>query len=229
MTGPSRIVISLVVLGSAAGAAVAAGATVPIYTNDMSSAGARSQFVPLGHGQCTRAGSAGALKLTAGKKTRECKLRTPVIGRNLDITTTARLSDATPSSIQSRVFVGVALRDGDSGQYQLAVFPKKGSFQLRRDVPPDAARTLLAKGKSTVVKGVGKPNKLRLQAFPISGGGERVTAFVNGRKLASVLESAQTVAALTGRFSSVSVGSNKAANGAAASFDDLTVGVPDPF
>jgi hypothetical protein len=52
---------------------------------------------------------------------------------------------------------------------------------------------------------------------------------VNGKKLASVVDDAHTASTLTGRFSAVSVGSAKAAKGAAASFDDLTVAVPDPF
>jgi hypothetical protein len=44
-----------------------------------------------------------------------------------------------------------------------------------------------------------------------------------------VVDSAAAAAALSGRFSTVSVGSKKAATGAAGSFDDLTVAVPDPF
>ena len=229
MRRPARIAIPLAVLGSAAAAAAAVGAAIPIYANDMSSAGARGQVVRLSGSECDRGGSSGTLKVTVGKGTRECQLRTPVIGTNLDIIATARLLSATPSEIQSRVFVGVALRDGNDGQYQLAVFPKKGSFQLRRDVPPDSSRTLLAHGKSSVVKDVGKPNKLRLQAFSSADGATRVTAFVNGRKLASVVDDAHTATSLSGRFSTLAVGSEKAAKGAAASFDDLTVAVPDPF
>jgi hypothetical protein len=109
------------------------------------------------------------------------------------------------------------------------VFPKKGSFQLRRDVPPNADRTLLAKGKASGIKAVGKPNKLRLQAFATATGETNLIAFVNGKKLASVVDDAHTASTLTGRFSTLSVGSATAAKGAAASFDDLTVAVPDPF
>jgi hypothetical protein len=229
MRRPVRIAIPLAVLGSAAAAAMALGATIPIYTNAMSSTVARAQLVHIGKSQCTRGGAAGALNLTVGKRTRECQFRTPVIGSNLDMTVTARLLEGTPASIQSSVFVAVSLRNGDNGQYQLAVFPKKGTYQLRRDVPPNAARTLLGRGKSPAVKAVGKPNKLRLQAFPTATGETRLTAYVNGTKLASVTEDAHTTSTLTGRFSTVSVGSAKAAKGAAAAFDDLTVGVPDPF
>jgi hypothetical protein len=229
MRRPIRIAIPLAVLGSAAAAAAALGAAVPIYNNDMSSAGARGQVVRLSGSQCARGDGAGALKVTIGKRTQECDLRTPVVGANLDITTTARLLTGTPSDLQSGVFVAVGLRTGSGGQYQLAVYPKKGSYQLRRDTPPDGARALLGHGKSNVIKSVGKPNKLRLQAFSTAGGDTRVTAFVNGRKLPGVVDPAHTATALSGRFSTIGVGSSKAANGAAASFDDLTVAVPDPF
>jgi hypothetical protein len=229
MRRPIRIAIPLAVLGSAASVAAALGAAIPVYSNDMSSAGARGQVVRLTGSQCARGDGAGALKVTVGKRTRECDLRTPVVGANLDITTTARLLSGTPSDIQSGVFVAVGLRTGDGGQYQLAVFPKKGSYQLRRDTPPDGSRTLLGHGKSNAVKDVGKANKLRLQAFSSTGGDTRVTGFINGRKLPSVVDPAHTATALSGRYSTIGVGSAKAANGAAASFDDLSVAVPDPF
>ena len=143
---PTRIAIPLAVLGSAVAAAVAVGATIPVYVNDMSSSASRGQVVRLSGSDCARGGGATALKVTVGKKTRECQLRTPVVGANLDMKTTARLLSGTPSDLQAKVFVGVSLRNGNGGQYQLAVFPKKGSFQVRRDLPPDGARTLLAKG-----------------------------------------------------------------------------------
>jgi hypothetical protein len=229
MNRPARIALTLAVLASAVTAAVASGASIPIYTNAMSSTAARSQLVHVGKSTCSRGAGKGVLNISVGKATRECQYRTPVVGTNLDITVTARLLAGTPSSIQARAFVAVALRDGDNGQYQLAVFPKKGSYQLRRDVPPKASRTLLAHGNASAVADVGKPEKMRLQAFPAPDGSTRLTAFVNGKKLTTVVDDAHTAATLTGRLSTVSVGSDKAAKGATASFDDLTVAVPDPF
>ena len=229
MTRPTRIAISLAVLGSAATASAALAAAIPIYTNAMSSSAARSELVRTGAGKCARGAGAAALQVTVGKRTRECQLRTPVIGSNLDTSATARLLPGTPEDMQRRVFVAVAVRDGGNGRYQLAVFPGKGTFQLRRDVPPDATRTLLAKGDASSIKGIGKPNKLRLQAFPTPSGQTRVTAFVNGRNVGSVLEEAHSASTVTGRLTTVSVGSAKASKGAKASFDDISVAVPDPF
>jgi hypothetical protein len=231
MRRPIRIAIPLAILSSMAAVAAAAAAVIPIYSNDMSSTSARSQLVRLGKGKgkCDRGASGGALSVTVGKATRECKMATPVVGANLDLKVTGRLSQSTPTKLQKKTFVAVALRDGEGGQYQLAVFPAKGTFQLRRDVPPDADRTLLAKGKSKSVKGVGKPNKLRLQGFPTADGGLRLAAFVNGRSLAVVTEDSHTASTLGGRSSTLSVGSATAANGARASFDDLSIALPDPF
>jgi hypothetical protein len=229
MRRPAWIALPLALTGLAATAAVAAAVTIPIYTNDMSSAGVRGQLVRLTGDQCDRGGSAAALKVTVGKRTRECQLRTPVIGASLDIKATARLFSSTPAELQAKTFVAVGLRNGGGGQYQLAVFPKKGTFQLRRDLPPDGTRTMLGKGKASSIKGVGKPNKLRLQAFSTPDGTTQVLAWVNGRKVASVAEDSHTATSLSGRFSTISVGSEKADKGAAASFDDLSVAVPDPF
>jgi hypothetical protein len=229
MRRPIRIAIPLAALITVAAVAAAAAAVIPIYSNDMSSTSARAQLVRLGKGTCDRGASGGALGVTVGKATRECKIATPVVGANLDLKATARLSQSTPATLQKKVFVAVALRDGEGGQYQLAVFPGKGTFQLRRDIPPDAARTLLAKGKSNKIKGVGKPNKLRLQGFPTADGGLRLAAFVNGRSVAVVTEDSHTASTLSGRSSTLSVGAAKAAKGARASFDDLSIALPDPF
>ena len=142
-----RIAIPLAVLGPLAAAGIALGAVIPIYGNDMSTVDVRSQLRRISGESCARSAGAGTLKVAVGERTSECTLRTPVIGSNLDIATIARLLPGTPSEIQAQVFVAVGVRSGDGGQYQLAVFPRKGSFQLRRDVPPDGKRTLLANGK----------------------------------------------------------------------------------
>lgn len=226
---PIRIAIPLAILSSMAAVAAASAAVVTIYSNDMSSTSLRSQLVRIGKGTCDRGASGGALNVSVGKATRECKMATPVVGANLDLKVTARLSQSTPTELQKKTFVAVALRDGEGGQYQLAVYPGKGSFQLRRDLPPDAARTLLAKGSSKFVKGVGKPNKLRLQGFPTADGGLRLAAYVNGKSLAAVTDDSHTASTLGGRSSTLSVGAAKAVNGARASFDDLSVAIPDPF
>jgi hypothetical protein len=228
MRDPLRTSVALAIVGSLAVGAVALAAAIPVYTNDMSTTGLRSQLVKQGKARCARSGEAARLKVKIGKQTSECVFRTPVVGKSLEIKATERVLSGTPDSIRSRVFVAVGLRVGNSGQYQLAVFPKKGSFQLRRDAPPNGDRTLLANGKSNAVRDINKANKVRLQAF--AGGGDvRLVAFVNGKKVATAVETGNASARISGRFSTISVGSAKNAKGASASFDNLTVSVPDPF
>lgn len=228
MRRPLRTSAVLAALASLAAAAVALAAPIPVYTNPMTTNGQRAQVVKLGKSKCARSGEAERLKVRIGKRTSECEFRSPVVGGSLEIKATERLLTGTPESMRGRVFVAVGLRVGNNGGYQLAIFPQKGSFQLRRDAPPDGDRTLLAHGESNAVKDLNQANKVRLQAF--SGGGDvRLVAFVNGKKVASAVETADAAAKIAGRFSTIAVGSNKGAKGASASFDDLTVLVPDPF
>jgi hypothetical protein len=219
--------IPLAVLGLLLAAATAyAVVWVPIYGNDMSTNGLRSQMVQVGKGKCAPSGVSGTFRVKIGKKTLQCVYRTPVIGRDLSNIVTGKLLSGTPSSFAKRTFISVSLRNGDSGQFQLQVFPAKGTFKLVRDTPPNGKETVVAVHKSSAVKGLNLANKLRLDANNTTDTSCRVTAYDNGKKLAAFTDPACNQ--LSGRLSTFSVGSAKAANGALASFDNLQVSVPDP-
>jgi hypothetical protein len=228
MRHPLRTSVALAALGALAAGAVAVAA-VPIYGNDMSTAADRKELTKLGSARCSRSGEAGVLKVRIGKATSQCEYRSPVVGRDLLIVAKERLLSGTPEAIRDRVFVGVGLRAGSKGGYELVVFPSKGSFQLRKESPSTGEVTVLAQGRSGKVKDVNKANKLRLQAFNGDNGDLGLAGFVNGKKVAAVRESSDAAAKLPGRFSTITVGSNKGAMGAAASFDDLQISVPNPF
>jgi hypothetical protein len=219
--------LPLAVLGLLLAAATAyAVVWVPIYGNDMSTNGLRSQMVQLGKGKCAASGVAGTFRVKIGKQTTGCVYRSPVVGRDLSLIVTGKLLSGTPSAIASRTFISVSLRNGDGGQFQLQVFPAKGTYKLVRDAPPNGKETVLASHKSSVVKGPNLANKLRLDAVNTTNASCRVTAYDNGKKLAAFTDPA--CSDLSGRLSSFSVSSTKAANGALASFDNLQVSVPDP-
>jgi hypothetical protein len=120
----------------------------------------------------------------------------------------------------------VSLRNGDGGQFQLQVFPKKGTYKLVRDTPPNGKEAVVASHKSSAVKGLNLANKLRLDAANTTNNSCRVTAYDNGKKLAAFTDPA--CSDLSGRLSTFSVGSTQAAKGALASFDNLQVSLPDP-
>ena len=79
--------------------------------------------------------------------------------------------------------MAVAVRSGKSSGYELRIFPKRHKFQLRRS-PSGGGGGFPAKGRSRAIKGVSKPNIVRLKAV-----GNRVTARVNGTQLAKVTDS----------------------------------------
>jgi hypothetical protein len=209
-------------------AAAAAWATVwvPVYANDMSTSGLRAQLFQVGKGKCGVSGQAGTFRVKVGKQTVECVHSTTFIGRDLSLIVTGKLLSGTPSSLSSRTFVSLSLRNGDGGQFQLQVFPAKGTWKLVRDLPPNGHETVLAHHKSSSVKGLNLANKLRLDAINTGSTTCRVIAYDNGKKLAASTDTSCNQ--LSGRESTFSVGSTKNDNGAIASFDNLQVSVPNP-
>jgi hypothetical protein len=212
-----------------AGAAIGAN-SVAIYGNNMDSTAKRSEVVKVSGRSCNRGGSTQALRVTVGARTDECSYRTPVVGRDLEISATERLLSGTPRSVRNGIFLALNLRTG-GGKYQLAVFPLQQKFQLRKDLP-DGTRKFLAHGTGIRrIRGVNKANELRLRAFNLTETRDkddcRLLVFIGGKRFAVVTDEA--AGPLKGRYAGVSVGSSRAAAGAVASFDDLLVRVPSPF
>lgn len=219
--------ISLAVSAAVLALAAAAAALIPVYRNSMETTAQRAQLVKLSGANCTRGGSNHTLRVVVGKRTAECAFRTPVVGRDLEIAATERLLSGTPKGLQKKVFLAVSLRAGGGAQYQLAVYPLQQKVQLRKVLSGGTVKYLsIAKAVSTV-KGLDQPNQLRLSAVNSADGQCRLLAYVGGQAVADVTD--PDAAALTGRASSVSVGSTNSANGAVASIDDVVVRVPSPF
>ena len=213
-----------------AAAAIAADA-IAIYSNDMDTIARRAQIVKISGSRCERGGSPRALRVTVGKRTDECIYRTPVVGRDLEISATERLLSGTPRAIRKDVFLALDLRTGGGGKYQLAVFPLQRKFQLRKDLP-DGTRSFLAVGKGVRrIHGINRANVLRLRAFNLTETRDkddcRLLVFIGDKRLAVVTD--DHAGPLKGRYAGISVGSSRTAGGAVASFDDLLVRVPSPY
>jgi hypothetical protein len=229
-----RLTISLLfaVFGGLALAASAFGVrAVGIYANNMDSVGKRKQIAKVTGRSCERGGSTRAFKVQVGKRTQECIYRTPVIGRDIEVSATARLLSGTPRDMRKRTFVALDVRTGGGGKYQLAVFPRLRKYQLRKD-SPGGTRKFLAIGKHIKrIHGINQANLLRLRAFnredTQAKGDVRLTVFIGGKRQAVVTD--PSGAELQGRFSGFSIGSGKNATGAVGSFDDVGVRVPSPF
>jgi len=211
-------------LGLAAGVALAA---VTVYTNNFSS---RSEAKELRHSDgkhCRKRERRHAesilVEVTRGPGA--CGYRPPVQGDrdrpDHYFQAKEKLLKATPKGIRGGAYLAVAVRSGKSSRYELRIFPLRHRFELRR-APGDGAGPFPKKGDSRAIKGVDKPNVLRLQAV-----GNRVTAKVNGRKVAQVSDS--NARQLGGRRVEVRVGGKRRTHkNVVASVDNLKLQVPNP-
>ncbi|HEU4598432.1 MAG TPA: hypothetical protein VFS26_01675 [Solirubrobacterales bacterium] len=210
--------------------AVAGAAMIGIYRNSMESLAQRSQLVKLAGRNCDRAGANGAMRITLGKKTAACSFRTPVLGRDLEIAATERLLSGTPTDLQRKAFLGLELRAGAGAKYQLLGFPRQRKAQLIK-VTPDGSKYLAIAHNEQAVKGINEANKLRLRAVNVTSGPEkgqaRLFAYVGKTLVGEVVDDA--AGDLSGRNSTVVVGTIKNGNGIVASVDDVVVRVPSPF
>lgn len=212
-------------------AAQAAG-SITLYENSLKSAAGRDEVRQFGNDTCKRGGSSKAFRATVGKKTRECFYRTQTVGRDLDLSITARLFKSTPKKVRSQAYVAVNLRQArDGSRYQLAVYPSGSRFHLKKVL--DNGRVIdLEHGKlGKKIKGFDEANKIRLSAYNdlpgLESGTARLVAFINGNKVAVVDDPRGNL--LQGQDTTFSVGSKKNATGAIASFTSLMVRAPDPF
>ncbi len=210
--------------------AVAGGAMIGVYRNSMESLAQRSQLVKLSGRNCARAGVNGAMRVTVGKKTAACAFRTPVLGRDLEIAASERLLSGTPANLQRKAFLGLELRAGNGFKYQLLVFPRQQKAQLIK-VGGAASKYLAIAKNEKAVLGINEANKLRLRAVNVTSGPDkgqaRLFAYVGKTLVAEAKDDG--AGDLSGRNSTVVVGTIKNGNGIVASVDDVVVRVPSPF
>ena len=213
---------------------IASGATaslVGIYRNGMQTSADRAQMVKLTGRNCTRAGVKQELVITIGKHTSQCAFRTPVVGRELEVSASEDLLSSTPKALQRQVYLGLILRTGGGGGYQLAVYPGQRKVQLRKNLPGGKVKYLAITRDQSSVAGINRPNALSLQAIDISSGPERgqcrLFAFAGGKQVAEATDS--SAGELQGVASGVAFGSGGNATGASASVDNVVVRVPSPF
>lgn len=211
--------------------AVAGAEMIGIYRNSMESLAQRSQLVKLAGANCARAGANGAMRVTLGKKTAACSFRTPVLGRDLEIAATERLLSGTPADLQRKAFLGLELRAGGGAKYQLLVFPRQKKAQLVKVAAGGEAKYLAIAKNEKAIAGINEANVLRLRAVNVTSGPEkgqaRLFAYVGKALVGEAVDDA--AGDVSGRNSTVVVGTIKNGNGIVASVDDVVVRVPSPF
>jgi hypothetical protein len=210
--------------------AVAGAAMIGIYRNGLETLPQRSQLVKLSGRSCERAGVGGAMRISVGKATSSCSYRTPVVGRDLEVAATERLLSGTPVPLQKKSFLGVELRAGGGAKYQLLVYPRQRKAQLVKVTAEGAKFLAIAKNEKSIA-GINEANTLRLRAVNVTSGPERgqagLFAYVGSTLVGEAVD--KGAGDLTGRASSVIVGTNGNGKGIVASVDDVVVRVPSPF
>jgi hypothetical protein len=211
-------------------AALAGAAMIGIYRNGMETTAQRSQLIKLAGANCERGGSEGALRIAIGKATGACSFRTPVLGRDLEISATERLLSGTPEATQKKAYLGLELRAGAGLKYQLLAFPLQRKVQLVK-VSEEGSEYLTITKNVKELMGVNKANALRLRAVNVTSGPEKGQAnlfgYVGGALVAEAKDEGS--GALSGRASAITIGATKNANGMIGSVDDVVVRVPSPF
>jgi hypothetical protein len=211
-------------------AASVGAAMIGIYRNGMETTAQRAQLIKLAGASCARGGSDGALRIAIGKATDACSYRTPVLGKDLEISATERLLSGTPTALQHKAYLALELRAGAGAKYQLLAFPLQRKVQLVKVTAEGSEYLAIAKNVKTLM-GVNKANALRLRAVNVTSGPERgraqLFAYVGGTLAAEATD--ETGGELTGRASTVSIGALKGANGVIGSVDDVVVRVPVDF
>jgi hypothetical protein len=223
----TRTAVALLAAALALGlAAAVALAGVAVYKNNFSSKAEAKELRKSRGKHCGKSWRRKAESVRA-KRTRgsgACGYRPPVEGDtdgpDHDFWAKAKLLRATPKRIRGSAYVAIAVRSSKSSGYELRIFPKKHRFKLRRS--PSGGAGFPATGRSQAIKGVNKANVVRLKAF-----GDKVTARVNGTKLANVTD--PNAGQVGGRKLEVAVGSKRrSGKDVVATFDNLKLAVPNP-
>jgi hypothetical protein len=225
----TRSVVTLLAAALVVGfaAAMALGA-VNVYKNNFSS---KAEGKELRHSRgehCAKRWrkKAKSVRAQRNRGSGTCGYRPPVAGDaagpDHDLRAKQKLLKATAKGLRRSAYVSLAVRSGKGGTgYELRIFPKRHRFELER-TPSGGGGGFPAEGRSRAIKGVNKPNLVRLKVT-----GNRVTARVNGTQLARVTDS--NAAEVSGRKLEVGVGSTRRSRKqVAASFDNVKVLVPNP-
>jgi hypothetical protein len=226
-TRKARIAALTLAVATAALVAATAFAGVTVYKNNFSSKREAKELRHAEGKKCEKnwrkKGESIAVKARKGPMV--CGYRPPVEGDGAapdhSIQVQEKLLKDTPKSVRDRAYLGVAVRSGKKGGYELWVFPTKQKFKLARRAgkgPP----TFLAKGNNKAIKGPDKSNVMSLKAV-----GSKLIAKVNGKRVAKAVD--RNASGIKGRKLEAMLGNKKRRNKAAvATFDNVKVQVPKP-
>jgi hypothetical protein len=173
---------------AAAALATVASAVVTVYGNSFNS---RSQFKEIvGSGNDGEACKRGwrqkkeKMRVELGKAPAACVYKPPVQGSRSKpdhhFTVDGRILKDTAQQIRADAYLSVAVRVGGGDRYELRVFPKEQSYELRRQ--PNSAGFPVT-GNNPEIGKLDELNEIRLNAD-----GNQIRALVNGAELANITD-----------------------------------------
>ncbi len=222
---PTRTALIALATAVVAGAvAVAALASVTVYTNDFSSRAAVKETKKAGGKKCGRKFKNGSMRAVVDKGPTECTFRPPVQGDGVlpdyEIRVDGKVGRSIAKSVRKSAFLAVELRAGAGGVgYTLRVFPGSGRFELART--PNGAE-FPVRGTEDAIDGIGKRNSLRLIAT-----GAVVRALVNGKEVAEVTD--PDPGEVSGTKLRFALGNNRdSGKDVVGTFKKVSIAVPEP-
>jgi len=204
----------------------AGAAMVTLYRNAMDTSANRAQMLKVSGRSCTRGSTGEALKIEVGKRTASCSYRTPVLGRDLEIGASERLSSETTTKLQKQAFLGLELRGGGGAKYQFLVYPLQKKAQLVK-VTKEGTEFLAIEKNVTALQGLDKANNLRFSVLKTGSAEAALVGYVGATQVLTATD--EGAGEVSGRFSGIVVGSSKNARGLIASADDVAVRIPSPY
>jgi hypothetical protein len=233
---PRKLILPIALVIGALGASVAS-ADFLAYKNTFSTRADLLQmkhlFVPGAGTHCKRALAGKKMRATVGRSTVECDFSPPVVadsgssGGNFNIAATIVLSPR--SKLPKKTFMSVGLRvkesGGGSSKYRLDVSPATKRFALRKYQNGEKAANVpgnrvYAQGKRKFINTTGIPNRIGLKVTNDAAGSAVILAKINGRAVASTIDSA----ALDGKLTEIAIGrASGSAEGAAGTFDTVSI------
>jgi hypothetical protein len=166
-----------------------------------------------------------SLRIAVERGPELCGYRPPIEGDtngpDHDFRAREKVLRSTPKAVRRGAFLAIAVRFGKGSGYQLRVFPSRHKFTLERS-PSGGGAGFPAQGRSSSIKGLRKPNILRLIVVD-----NKVTARVNGAKVANVTDS--NPAQVRGRGLEVAIGHRRTSRKEViGDVDNLELRVPNP-
>jgi hypothetical protein len=221
----SRVAGLAVVALATIGLAATAVASIVIYENGFPNKGRAGELSKAEGSHCEKTWRERqeTILVEVKRGPEACGYRPPVEGLggrpDHDLQAKMKILNDTPKGARGQAYLGLEVRSSAEKGYELRVFPRSKTFELRRR---PGGGPFPESGALGAINGINQANRLRLRVD-----GARVRAYANGTLLADVTD--PNPSEVGGQKLEVIVGNTKdTSKNVFGIFDDLKVAVPNP-